>query len=259
MSILLETRGMSKSFRGLQALSGVNIRVNQGEIVGLVGPNGAGKTTAFNLMSGVIPPSAGEVYVAGKKINNMRPHQVVRLGLARTFQATTVFQDATVVENVRRSLLGALGIRFFSTLFNTASYREQARTSALRAYEILERVGLSHLAHASAATLAYGHQRLLGIAIALAADPKILLLDEPAAGLNPAEAQNMGAMITRLHKELNISVLLVEHNMRMVMGICDRLFVLQHGQLIAQGTPQQIRNDPHVISAYLGSDDGEPA
>ncbi|MER1966476.1 ABC transporter ATP-binding protein [Castellaniella sp. GW247-6E4] len=259
MTALLEANRISKSFRGLRALSEVSLRVDEDEIVGLVGPNGAGKTTAFNLMSGVTPPTEGDIHIAGQRINGMSPHRIVRLGLARTFQATTVFHDTTVVENVRRGLLGALGIRFFSTLFNTASYREQTRASTRRAYDVLERVGLSGHAHASAATLAYGHQRLLGIAIALAADPKILLLDEPAAGLNPAEAQMMGEMIVRLHKELKISVLLVEHNMRMVMGICDRLFVLQHGQLIAQGTPQQIRNDPRVISAYLGSDDDEAA
>ncbi|MGI4813744.1 MAG: ABC transporter ATP-binding protein [Janthinobacterium lividum] len=259
MTALLEVDGLSKSFRGLKALSALSMRVDENEIVGLVGPNGAGKTTAFNVMSGVLPPTAGEVKVRGRRINGMPAHKVVELGLARTFQATNVFRDATVLENVRRGLLGGPGIKFFATLFNTPSYRAESAHMREKAYAILERVGLLDAAHVQAGALAYGHQRLLGVAIALATEPRVLLLDEPAAGLNPAEAEMMGRMITRIHDEMKISILLVEHNMRMVMGICKRLVVLKHGEMIAQGTPEEIRADPHVISAYLGSEDDDAA
>jgi branched-chain amino acid transport system ATP-binding protein len=255
MTALLEVQGLSRSFRGLKALSGLSMRVDENEIVGLVGPNGAGKTTAFNVMSGVLPPSAGEIKVQGQRINGMAAHKVVGLGLARTFQATNVFRDASVLENVGRGLLGRQGIKFFSTLFNTPSYRVEAARMREQAHAILERVGLADSAQAQAGALAYGHQRLLGVAIALASGPRVLLLDEPAAGLNPAEAEMMGRMITSIHADMKISILLVEHNMRMVMGICQRLVVLNHGEMIAQGTPDEIRADPHVISAYLGSDD----
>jgi branched-chain amino acid transport system ATP-binding protein len=259
MTALLEVENLSRHFRGLKALSGLNMRVDENEIVGLVGPNGAGKTTAFNLMSGVLAPTSGEVRVLGRRINGWAPHRVVALGLARTFQATNVFRDASVMENVRRGLLGRQGMRLGSMLLHTRSYRAQAARMRGQAYEILERLGLAGSAQALAGALPYGHQRLLGVAIALAAGPRVLLLDEPAAGLNPAEAQAMGEMIRRIHADMKISVLLVEHNMRMVMGLCDRLVVLKHGEMIAQGSPEQIRNDPHVISAYLGSDDDEPA
>ncbi len=259
MKTLLEAKGVSKSFRGLRALNDLNMSINEGEIVGLVGPNGAGKTTAFNVISGVLPASGGEIRVLGHLANHLRPHQIVKLGLSRTFQATNVFKDETVVENVLRGLLVSQGLRFFGALFNTPRYREQSRGMQDKALEILDMVGLSATAHALSGSLPYGHQRLLGVAIALAGNPRILLLDEPAAGLNPAEAQIMAEMITRIHTLLNVSVLLVEHNMRMVMGLCQRLVVLKHGEMIAQGTPEQIRNDPHVISAYLGSDDYETA
>lgn len=256
---ILEVKGVSKSFRGLRALTDLNMSISEGEIVGLVGPNGAGKTTAFNVISGVMPATRGEITVMGKRTGKLRPHEIVKLGLSRTFQATNVFKGETVIENVLRGLLVSHGIRFYGALFNTSTYRKQSHAMRSRALDILDMVGLGDSADNLSTSLPYGHQRLLGVAIALAGKPRVLLLDEPAAGLNPAEAQIMAEMITRIHTQLNVSVLLVEHNMRMVMGLCQRLVVLKHGEMIAQGTPQQIRNNPHVISAYLGSDDNETA
>jgi branched-chain amino acid transport system ATP-binding protein len=255
MSALLDVSGVSKSFRGLKALSGLTMSVGEGEIIGLVGPNGAG--TAFNVISGALPATAGTITLLGRTLNGLQPHEIVRRGLARTFQATNVFKEASVLENVMRGLLVSFPPRLWASMFNTPGNREQAAGIHKRALEIIELVGLSQVAGLPADSLPYGHQRSLGVAIALASKPRVLLLDEPAAGLNPAEAQHMGALIQRIHSQLNISVLLVEHNMRMVMGICDRIVVLKHGEMIAQGTPTQIRNDPHVISAYLGSDDTE--
>lgn len=255
MADLLEAKGVSKHFRGLRALTNFSMAVAEGEIVGLIGPNGAGKTTAFNVMSGVLPATSGEIRVRGIRTKRLMPHQIVKLGLSRTFQATTVFQAASVQENVMRGLLVSHGIEFVSAILNTRAYRSQSRGMTRRALEILDTVDLTEFADVPAASLAYGNQRLLGLAIALAGNPKILLLDEPAAGLNPTEAQTMAEMIRRVHAQLNVSVLLVEHNMRMVMGLCQRLVVLKQGEIIAQGTPEQIRNDPHVISAYLGSDE----
>jgi branched-chain amino acid transport system ATP-binding protein len=259
MSALLEVEGLAKSFRGLKALSNLTMQVRKGEIVGLVGPNGAGKTTAFNVISGALPATAGTVRLEGRSINGLPAHAIVRLGLARTFQATNVFREASVLENVMRGLVVTHPPRLLGSLLGTAAARAQRDAVAARAMEILALVGLDSVASLEAGSLPYGFQRSLGVAIAVASSPRVLLLDEPAAGLNPAEAQAMGELIRRIHTQMKVAVLLVEHNMRMVMGICSRIVVLKHGEMIAQGTPLQIRNDPHVISAYLGSEESDEA
>jgi branched-chain amino acid transport system ATP-binding protein len=255
MGALLQLSDVHKAFRGLIAVRGLDFQMQAGAIAGLIGPNGAGKTTAFNLISGTIRPTAGEIRFKGVRINNVPPHETVRMGLARTFQATTVFPQATVVENVMRGAFVRTPAGFLPALLGTAGHRRGQAAAREKVDRILERVGLKGQALATADSLPYGHQRLLGIAVALASEPELLLLDEPAAGLNPVEAVSIGRIVLQIRDELNISVLLVEHNVRLVMDVCDRILVLNHGEKIAEGSPAEIRKNPHVINAYLGASD----
>ncbi len=249
---LLETRGVTIRFGGLCAVSELDLALGRGEIVGLIGPNGAGKTTVFNLLTGIYAPSSGAILFDGRRLDGLKSHRIAALGIARTFQNIRLFPGLSVLDNVligghrrgRQNLLDAMlrGRRF---LTDEAERRVEAMS-------LLSVLGLAQAAGAPATSLPYGHQRRLEIARALAARPRVLLLDEPAAGMNPAESAALLALIRQIRDRFELAILLVEHNMKVVMGVCDRIQVMDYGKSIALGTPEQIRRDPRVIEAYLG-------
>lgn len=247
----LSLEHVSVNFGGLRAIADVSFEVQTGEVVGLIGPNGAGKTTAFNLITGFIRPIEGDILYCGTRINGLKPHEIAALGLVRTFQRTGVFPNNTVFENV---LIG-LHRRGRSTLWETilALPRETASELELacEAEEILHLVGLAPRATESAGSLHYGEQRLVGVALALAAKPSMLLLDEPVSGMNRSETARFMKIIETIRAQ-GVTILLVEHDMRMVMGVSDRVVVLNHGQVIAEGTPAVVQRNPEVVRAYLG-------
>ncbi|MFZ2155066.1 MAG: ABC transporter ATP-binding protein [Bradyrhizobium sp.] len=259
MTALLDVRGISKAFRGLVALKGLSFQVAPAEVVGLIGPNGAGKTTAFNIISGSTKPTSGEIYFRGKRLNNLRSHEIVRCGLARTFQATNLFHDATVFENVMRGSFIRNTVGFLSCISNSRQCRDQQARARSRTVEVLDIFGLTGDANFIAGSLPYGHQRRLGVAIAFASAPELLLVDEPAAGLNAAEAEQMASLIRKIRSETSMSILIIEHNMRMMMNLCDRLVVLNHGDMIAAARPDEIGKNERVIAAYLGNDEDDTA
>jgi branched-chain amino acid transport system ATP-binding protein len=238
-------------FGGLVALSDMNFIVNEGEVVGLIGPNGAGKTTAFNVVTGFLRPTKGEVRYRGTSLHNLKPHEVASLGLARTFQRTSVFQSVSVFENVMIGLHRRGRSRLIDTLLSLPRERESEEELRARAAEILTLVGIDRRAREMAGVLAYGEQRLLGVALALATDPSMLLLDEPVSGMNATETARFMQLLERL-RGLGMTILLVEHDMPMVMGVSDRVVVLNYGRIIAEGPPAAIQGNPEVISAYLG-------
>lgn len=254
MSALLEVDHISRRFGGLNALKDVSFSVREREIVGLIGPNGAGKTTCFNVVSGVMRPSSGAIRFRGNDIVGRKTSEIVGEGLVRTFQATTVFPASSVIENVMRGAFATTGVSMWGSLLNTAAARTRLAEVRERCEGLLSRLSLSQYRDRLAAELSYGGQRRLGVAIALAAKPKLLMLDEPVAGLNPEEAAGFGQLIRDLHEGENIAVLLVEHHMRLVMGLCNRIVVLEHGEKIAEGAPKEVCNDPTVVRAYLGTE-----
>ncbi len=248
---LMEVHGLTKNFGGLAAVQSVSFHLKRGEILALIGPNGAGKTTTFNMIAGSLPASAGSVRLEGEELIGKRPNQIAGCGVARTFQITAVFFGLTVFENIVIASHRLQKANLFDSIFYSPRYRREEREARLKAHGILEFVGLHKYAGMQAGNLAYGQQRLLEMGIALACSPSVMLLDEPAAGLNPEETVSLMHLIGDL-RDKGITILLVEHNMRLVMEISDRILVLDHGELIAEGSPDEISTNPTVIEAYLG-------
>jgi branched-chain amino acid transport system ATP-binding protein len=248
--MLLEIEGLTKQFGGLRAVDDFNISVKEGDIVGLIGPNGAGKSTTFNLITGVIPPSSGRVMFQGKDITGKRPEKVAALGIGRTFQLNPLFPEFTVLENVIASFHLHPRSSLWSVYFNTPTYRRNEAFIRERARDVIELVGLTEVSHVLAKNLPHGHQKMLGVARALATKPKLLLLDEPLGGMNPAEIGHSLDAIRRM-QESGITVLIVEHNMQ-ILGLCDWVVVISFGQKICEGIAKDVRENADVVAAYFG-------
>ena len=259
MEPILEVNDLTMDFGGLRALDHIDLNINRGEIVALIGPNGAGKTTFFNCITGIYPPTEGDMLIRppeqkSRRLNGLKPNHVTENGLARTFQNIRLFQNMTVLENVMigrhcRTSSGIVG----AILKGKFNKREEAQIVA-DSYEVLEKIGLEKFVNEFAKNLPYGAQRRLEIARAMATEPFLLLLDEPAAGMNPLETKELDDLIVKIRDEEGISILLIEHDMKLVMSLSDRIYVVDYGKKIAQGSPQEIKHNPAVIKAYLGED-----
>ncbi len=252
MSHILEVKDLSMRFGGLLAVDGVQLALKPKEIFAIIGPNGAGKTTVFNCISGFYKPTTGHIALERQSIAGLGSHSVAQRGVVRTFQNVRLFKRMTALENLlvaqhRRTSASVLG-----GLFNTKSYRQSERDAMDRALHWLDFMGLREFANREAGNLAYGHQRRLEIARCMITEPKVLMLDEPAAGLNPQEKKDLQGLIDRLRNEYGVAVLLIEHDMGLVMGVSERIMVMEHGKPIAEGTPEEVRNNERVIKAYLG-------
>jgi branched-chain amino acid transport system ATP-binding protein len=250
-TIALKVEQVAIRFGGLVALSNLNFTVREGEIVSLIGPNGAGKTTAFNVITGFLGPTHGTVSYRGTTLNGLKPHEIADLGLIRTFQRTSVFPNDTVYDNLMIGLHRQGRTGLIEAILGLPRARSSERKAHQRAGELLEWIGLNRRAFDPAGSLSYGEQRLVGVALALAAEPSMLLLDEPVSGMNASETQDFVELVRKI-RDRGVTILLVEHDMPMVMSVSDRIVVLNYGRIIAEGPPEVIRNDPAVIEAYLG-------
>lgn len=252
MTELLAARGLGIAFGGVVALKDLNLSVAEGDLLGLIGPNGAGKTTAFNLLTGVLPASRGEIRFAGQKVTRTTPERRARLGMTRTFQNIRLFDELTVLQNVMAGAHARHGASTFAALFGAPALKRSEVLIREKAQAVLARVGLADLAGRRADALSYGDRRRVEIARALASEPRLLLLDEPAAGMNEREKAALSELITRLNVDDGLTVVLVEHNVRMVAGLCRRLVVLNKGECLAEGATETVLRDPEVVAVYLG-------
>jgi branched-chain amino acid transport system ATP-binding protein len=251
---VLEVRGLTQRFGGLTAVSDFNVKLHPGELSGLIGPNGAGKTTVFNLVSGFYQPTEGQIFINGRPTAGLKPHKVTALGAARTFQNIRLWNDMTVLENICVAQHYRLGYGFFHALARSRRYRQREEDIAREAEELLDVFDLKRYAAELPKNLPYGTQRRLEIARALSSHPQLLLLDEPAAGLNSADIQELIRLVRWIHERFDVTIWMIEHHMDVMMELCTRIKVIDFGQTIAEGSPQEIRNHPAVISAYLGDE-----
>ena len=251
---LLDVKHLTKNFGGLTAVGDVTLELNEGELVGLIGPNGAGKTTLFNLLTGVYEPSEGTITLDGNLLNDKKPYHIAALGLSRTFQNIRLFKEMTVLDNVLVGLANSHKQNIVASLLRLPSYYSSEKELRQKALDLLAIFDLDGEADTLAKNLPYGQQRRLEIVRALATEPKILFLDEPAAGMNPQETAELTQLIRQIKEEFNITIMLIEHDMSLVMEVTERIYVLEYGRVIAHGTPDEIKNDKRVIEAYLGGE-----
>ncbi|WP_455594273.1 ABC transporter ATP-binding protein [Cloacibacillus porcorum] len=255
MSTVLELKNVNKAFGGVQAVHDMSFVINRGELAGLIGPNGAGKTTIFNLITGVYDVTSGDIEFKGNNINKLKTFQVISLGIARTFQNLRLFAASSVLENVMTAAQQHYKYNFFEAVSHLGRWKSKESATRKESMELLKRIGLADRADQAAGTLPYGLQRRLEIARAISLKPELLLLDEPAAGMNAEEVEQLNHLITDIHKDFNLTILLIEHHMDMVMEICPHIVCMNFGAKIAEGTPEEIQSHPDVLKAYLGEEE----